>query len=69
MAVEKHPSGFGKRAVHRVWSDRLPQAEFISFSQARGWTAVAVLTLRRCSFISCGIGARHGRSADRRGVY
>ena len=43
MAVKEHTSGFGKRAIHRVWSDGLREAEFVCLSPIRAWTAITLL--------------------------
>jgi len=44
LAVNSTTSGFGKRAIHRVWSDELRGGEFVWLSQGRGWVAVALFT-------------------------
>jgi hypothetical protein len=36
---------FGKREIHRVWSDRARAGETVSVSAARGWLAVGLLAL------------------------
>src|SRR5687768_763759 len=44
MALESSTSGFGKREVHRLWTQRL-QGETVSLSPARGWAVAALLAI------------------------
>lgn len=44
MAFESSTSGFGKREVHRLWTQRL-QGETVSLSPARGWAFAALLAM------------------------
>ena len=44
MAFESSTSGFGKREVHCLWTQRL-QGETVSLSQARGWAPAALTAM------------------------
>jgi len=52
MAFESSTSGFGKREVHRLWTQRL-QGETVSLSPARGWVLGALLAL--LAFLFAGV--------------
>jgi hypothetical protein len=45
MALDANTSGFGKREIHRVWTERGEEGEQFSISGWRAWAAVALLAL------------------------
>lgn len=49
MAVSANTSHFGKRELHRVWTDRRQVGHSVSVSGERGWLAIALLGLATIS--------------------